>query len=229
MLIDGYPYKSLSKQNNSAQSFLDESSKSGAGFKSLLDVVDAQPPSLVVCENVNVMNHKRQHFGGEKPIQIQQEEFDKRGYQGFFWTLNSKHFGLRQCRTRVYSIYIKKIEVAERLLVWTSCFFLYIFYFFLFLNHSLLFLIHCNLFLSHLRYCLLGCPRKFWTPSSADFFQLPSSLTSLAALLPLRTRPASLVSTLERNGRVALKSAASSWERTLDRPVSACVIIVYTL
>jgi len=110
VVIDGYPCKSLSKQNSQARSFLDESSKSGEGFKALKDYVDYASPSVIICENVGVMAHSRRGFGGEKPIEIQQHQFNIRGYFGFYQTVNSKQFGRRQCRTRVYSIYVKKIE-----------------------------------------------------------------------------------------------------------------------
>lgn len=111
VVVDGYSCKSLSKQNNSAQSFLDQESKSGQGFKALLDYIDFAHPQVVVCENVSTMAHTRQSFGGEKPIAIQNQEMDRRGYTVFHDTVNSKDFGLRQCRTRVYSIYIKRHQV----------------------------------------------------------------------------------------------------------------------
>lgn len=109
--MDGYPCKSLSKQNHSAKSILDTESKSGQGFKALLDYCDFSKPAVVVCENVATMGHARKSVGGEKPIAIQNQEFDRRGYAVFHQTLNSKSYGLRQCRTRVYSIYAKKHEM----------------------------------------------------------------------------------------------------------------------
>ena len=111
VVIDGYSCKSLSKQNCSARSFSDEDSKSGQGFKSLVQYVDFCQPKVVLCENVATMAHCRQSFGGEKPISIQNREFERRGYTTFFETVNSKNYGLRQCRTRVYSIYVKRHEV----------------------------------------------------------------------------------------------------------------------
>lgn len=111
IVIDGFPCKSLSKQNCHAQSFLDTKSKTGEGYQSLLAYVDYAQPKVIVCENVAVMLHNRQGFGGEKPIDIQQEAFRRRGYHGSFQLMNSKDFGLRQCRTRVYSVYVKELEV----------------------------------------------------------------------------------------------------------------------
>ena len=109
-MVDGYPCKSLSPQNNNPKSILDNTSKSGAGMESLLGYVDFAHPSVVVCENVERQAHSRKTFGGEKPIEIQQKEFERRGYHGFFQVVNSKHFSLRQCRSRVYAIYVKKTE-----------------------------------------------------------------------------------------------------------------------
>ena len=112
--MDGYSCKSLSRQNNTAKSFLDTSSKSGQGFQALLSYVDYANPKVIICENVGPMAHSRQQFGGEKPIAIQNNELAKRGFIGFFQTVNSKNFGLRQCRTRVYSVYIKWAEMHAR-------------------------------------------------------------------------------------------------------------------
>jgi len=52
-VVIGYSCKSLSKQNNYAQSFTDRTSKSGSGYCGLMDYVDYAQPSLVVAENVS--------------------------------------------------------------------------------------------------------------------------------------------------------------------------------
>lgn len=111
LVVDGYSCKSLSKQCNSAKSFCDKSSKSGEDFESLIAYVQVARPKLIFCENVATMAHQRKAFAGEKPIGIQGESLRKLGYRGFYEVVNSKHFGLRHCRTRVYSVYILEVEL----------------------------------------------------------------------------------------------------------------------
>ncbi|CAK9038906.1 unnamed protein product, partial [Durusdinium trenchii] len=105
IVMDGYSCKSLSRQNNTAKSFLDTSSKSGQGFQALLSYVDYANPKVIICENVGLMAHSRQQFGGEKPIAIQNNELAKRGFIGFFQTVNSKNFGLRQLPADVFNTF----------------------------------------------------------------------------------------------------------------------------
>ena len=110
MAVVGWPCKSISKQNNKAASFLDESSKTGAGFRATLGYVDYAQPSVLVTENVGSMAHKRASFDNEVPIQIQNDAMKRRGYDCWHWVVNSNQFGLQQSRTRCWAIYIKREE-----------------------------------------------------------------------------------------------------------------------
>ena len=101
IVLVGWPCKSISPQKNSAASFKDETSKTGAGFKATMDYVAYAQPSVVITENVATMVHKRKAHGSEVPIDIQNQAMRTAGYDGWHWVLNSKHFGLAQSRTRL--------------------------------------------------------------------------------------------------------------------------------
>ena len=93
IVLVGWPCKSISHQNNSAASFQDETSKTGAGFKATMDYIEYAKPSVVITENVGAMVHKRKAHGSEVPIEIQNQAMRNAGYDGWHWLLNSKHLG----------------------------------------------------------------------------------------------------------------------------------------
>ena len=91
----------------SAASFLDQESPTGKGYASLMRYVDYAAPLIVTAENVAALGHVRKQFDSEKPIQIQDEAFARRGYHGVHEKVTSTSFGLAQTRSRVWAIYQK--------------------------------------------------------------------------------------------------------------------------
>lgn len=76
----------------------------------MLDYVDYSRDTLqwIVTENVRNMCHKRKQFGGEIPIEIQNEALKERGFMPAYALVNTTEFGLPQSRTRCYGLYIKE-------------------------------------------------------------------------------------------------------------------------
>ena len=72
----------------------------------------AHMPSVVICENVATMTHRRKEFGNECPIEIQKQCFKRLGYSGCHYLLNTRDFGIPQSRTRCWSFYIKSTDLV---------------------------------------------------------------------------------------------------------------------
>ncbi|CAE7836498.1 unnamed protein product [Symbiodinium sp. CCMP2592] len=107
--ICGYPCKSVSGQNCDQKSIRDAKSTSGAGFRSLMKMVDSQPAlQWVLFENVARFTQSRGQFGGEQPSQIQAAELKKRGFISFDFVLNALDYGLRQSRSRAWLLYVRQ-------------------------------------------------------------------------------------------------------------------------
>lgn len=114
VVLIGYPCKSISMQNNSAQSFLNESSVTGSGYKSLMSFVDYCRPVLVTAENVSSMQHSRKRFDNETPISIQNDAFARRGYMAAHELISASQFGLMQNRSRVWALYCRKEDASSQ-------------------------------------------------------------------------------------------------------------------
>ena len=99
----------MSSQNTQPKSFLDTDSTSGAGFAALCDYLDYAGPELewVITENVRNMCFQRSKFGGEVPIQLQDEAMKSRGFIPAHSLVNTMNYGLPQSRTRCYGLYIR--------------------------------------------------------------------------------------------------------------------------
>lgn len=107
-LTIGFPCKSISSQNCSPQSFSDETSTTGGGFRALLDYCDYDEDlEWVVSENVRNMTHCRKRFSGECPIVLQDKALQQRGFIPVHALVSSCEFGVPQSRTRCWGLYIK--------------------------------------------------------------------------------------------------------------------------
>ncbi|CAK9095343.1 unnamed protein product [Durusdinium trenchii] len=113
-LTIGYPCKSISSQNGSPKSFLDESSTTGGGFRALLAYCDYDEDlEWVITENVRNLTHSRKQFGGECPIHLQDSELEKRGFIPTHALITSSEYGVPQSRTRCWGLYVKATQFRQ--------------------------------------------------------------------------------------------------------------------
>lgn len=112
-LVSGYPCTSISGQNPEPKSFTDKNSSTGCGYHSTMKYVSSSPElQWVLLENVQRMFHTRSKFKNEVPMEIQNREMEKRGFQTCFsLLLNSCEFGLAQSRSRAWVLYIRSTNV----------------------------------------------------------------------------------------------------------------------
>ena len=81
-----------------------------------IDYVDSGRADLVhwvVTENVRVMFHRRLKFGGEVPMQIQNDEMEKRGFIHESVLARSQNFYLKHSRERAWAMYLKKTKLKS--------------------------------------------------------------------------------------------------------------------
>ena len=130
MLLDGYPCKSISGQNNAQASFLDTTSVTGLGFASLMKYVDYAQPKVTITENVAALTHTRTKFNNECPIEIQNKAFENKGYTRYHEVIDACYYGLSQSRSRCWAIYLRIIPEGHLpLCLFNLCVFLSVCFF----------------------------------------------------------------------------------------------------
>ena len=114
-LWDGYPCTSISSCTGKPASFSDESSATGAGYRSLLNYIDSNASlEWIICENVRNMYHQQMINGTwTKPAIVQNEELIKRGFVNCSQLVQSSMFGLPQSRTRCWILYVRLSRVKH--------------------------------------------------------------------------------------------------------------------
>ena len=112
-MFDGYPCTSLSGQNNTPASILDEASPSGLGLHCMFDYIDyaGSDVDVVITENVARLFASRAQFHGETPIAMQSEGFRQRGFISEAFLLKSQNYNLRHSRDRGWGMYLRLMSM----------------------------------------------------------------------------------------------------------------------